>query len=191
MELHYLNEGFDVLLICLKHGRACVFSPALHYQCEEMSYVSRWNKCAPREAGEPDKRWQHQGAILSWVSWLLWIPYICAPALDTHTPSEPDLFQSLLHCHNITHTRPILSHLPSNIMTFAYRCLTCADNACDVCVCVCLCFCVRDCNQLTSECRLGLEGRAACATLWKNKPSLQSLSPPLSQVRQLLWPGKK
>lgn len=38
---------------------------------------------------------------LSWISWLLWIPYIYAPSLDTHTPSEPDLLQSLLHYHNI------------------------------------------------------------------------------------------
>lgn len=108
--------------------------------------------------------------IFIWINWLLWISYIYAAALDTHTALEPDLLQTLLHCHNITHNRPTTSFLPTNIMTFAYRCLTCADNACDICVRACVCVNVRvcivcDCNQLTSKYRLGLEGKAACATL--------------------------
>ncbi len=104
---------------------------------------------------------------LSWISWLLWIPYIYAPALDTHTPLEPDLLQSLLHYHNITHTRPTPSLPPTNIMTFAYRCLTCADNTCDMCVCVCVFVC---------ECESVYRLRLQSADIWVQVRALRQSS---------------
>lgn len=48
---------------------------------------------------------------------------------------SPTFFSSPLHYHNITPSRPTPSLLPTNIMTFAYRCLTCSDNAFGISAC--------------------------------------------------------